>query len=291
MFSPDRTGSVAHDGIRVHYYDVGPLDAPLTVVYSHGFNIASPEFALQVAGIRPLHVRQLLIDARGHGQTGHTPAELLTVDAAADDIAAVLTELGVTGPVVTVGHSLGSPISLSLMRRYDFQWAGSVQISGAVDPFTARGLPQVLAGPAGRFLERFVDGLPRAAEGVRRFVTSLLTPVLARWFYFRPMEWRVIKFHADLIQETPLATYAGYFDDLLRHSERGAAGVLAGLPGYILVGERDNVAPVTQSAELAKIWPDAYYQILPESGHMPTLDAPDAVTCAITRVVRQVLAG
>ena len=134
-------------------------------------------------------------------------------------------------------------------------------------------------------LERFVAAPPRTAEGVRRTVTSAIAPVLARWFYFRPMDYKVIQFHAALIRETPLATYAGFVGDLQDHSKRAAAGVLAGLPGFILVGERDNVAPLSRSAGLASIWPGAFCQVLPESGHMPPLDAPAAVTTAIARTL------
>lgn len=281
----DREGTVRSGGIPVHYYDVGPVDAPLALVYVHGFNIAAEEFYMQVEALRPLGVRQILVDLRGHGQTGRVDPRLLTIDAAADDIALVMRTLLIDVPVIPIGHSLGSPVSLSLMRRHDFDWAGSVQISGAVDPFMARGLPRLLGGAVGTFLERFVAALPRAAEGVRRGVTEVIAPVLARWFYFRPMDYKVIQFHAALIQETPLATYAGFFGELQNHSERGAAGVLEGLPGFILVGERDNVTPLSQSAGLAEIWPDAYYQVIPESGHMPPLDAPATVTAAIARLI------
>lgn len=278
-----RTGTLDRDGITIHYYDVGPRDAGLTVVYAHGFNIAAAEYKLQVEAIAG--VRQILVDVRGHGKTGYTDPSLLTIDAAADDIAAVLRHLGIDDPLITVGHSLGGPISLSLMRRHQFNWVGSVQISSTVDPFTARGLPRLLGGGFGRSLGWFVDRLPHAAEGIRRLVTDMIAPILARWFYFRPVPWSLITFHARMIKATPLATYRGFFDDLQTHSERGAAAVLATIPGYILVGDRDNVAPVSQSAELAAIWPGAYFQILPESGHMPPLDDPDAVTAAIERVI------
>lgn len=285
----DRHGTVDSGGIRVHWYERGPADAALSIVYVHGFNIAAEEYYMQVEDISAYPVRQVLMDFRGHGQTGRVDPDLCTIDGAADDVAAVMRHLLIDGPVIVVGHSLGGPVSLSLMRRYRFNWAGSVQISSAIDPFTARGLPHVLAGAFGTVLEGVVRATPRAAEGIRRAVTAAIAPVLARWFYFRPMNYDLIQFHAALIQETPLATYAGFFDDLREHSERDAAEVLVGIPGYILVGDRDNVAPMSQSAELAKIWPKAYYQVLPESGHMPTLDAPAAVSTAIARLVKQEL--
>ncbi|MCP1386803.1 alpha/beta hydrolase [Corynebacterium sp. TA-R-1] len=285
---PDRTGTVDSGGVRVWWYEVGSDDLAVpTVVYLHGFNIAAPEFVYQVDALREHDVRQLLIDIRGHGNTGHCPPELLTIDNAADDVAAVLRARRVTGPVVVVGHSLGGPVSLSLMRRYagEFNWAGSVQISSAVEPFAMQGMPQVLAGPIGRVLEWIVARTPHFAEGLRRVVTRTLAPILALGFYFRPMPYEVIRFHADMIQQTPLATYAGFFDDLLQHSELGAGEALAGLPGYILVGDRDHVTPIGQSALLAELWPEAYVQVLPDSGHMPPLDAPGAVAATIERVL------
>lgn len=291
---PDRTG-IVYSGetgdVRVQWYEVGPEDpAAVTVVYAHGFNISAEEFCFQVDALRGRGVRQVLIDLRGHGQSGECEPAKLNVDDAADDIAAVLHARDVRGPIVVVGHSLGAPVSLSLMRRYaaDFNWAGTVQISSAVEPFAMQGMPQLLAGPVGRVLAWAVSHTPRFAEGMRRAVTATLAPVLAFGFYFRPMDYAIIQFHARMIQQTPLATYAGFFDDLLVHSESGAGAVLAGLPGYILVGDRDHVTPVSQSAQLARLWPRASVQILPDSGHMPPLDAPGAVTAAIERVVSNI---
>lgn len=292
---PDREGVLTvEDGgerINVHWYELGPEDPDaVTVVYVHGFNIAAEEFFLQTEDVAGHGVRQLLLDLRGHGQTGKVDPELLTIDAGADDVAAVMRERNVRGPAIVVGHSLGGPISLSMMRRYhhEFNLAGSVQISSAVEPFTVQGLPQILAGPIGRFIEGVVAVTPHFAEGVRQVVTDMLTPILALGFYFRPMSYQLVQVHAAMIRETPLETYAGYFEDLLHHSELDAGEVLSTIPGYILVGDHDAVTPVSQSAKLHEIWPHAYMQVLPESGHMPPLDAPGAVSTAINRLIQRI---
>ena len=287
----DREGVTLHDGIGIHWFDDGPLDAPLTILYVHGFNISSQSFYMQVRQLRPLGVRQVLIDVRGHGRTGEVAPDLLTVDSAADDIMAVLREQNVAGPLIIVGHSLGGPVSLSLMRRYalELDLAGSVQISSAVDPFTDRGVPRILGGPVGAALYRAVQATPVLSEALRRAITKTLAPILALGFYAPGMSWEVIRFHAAMIQDTPLATYSGFFDDLREHTERGAAEVLATIPGYILVGDIDTVTPLSQSEELHAIWPQAKIQVLPRSGHMPVLDAPGAVSAAIVRLARHVL--
>lgn len=288
-----RTGTVDVAGSEVHFYETGPEDPDATtVVYVHGFNISAETFYMQVRDVdkRAPGVRQILLDLPGHGQNPTPDPAALTIDAAADACAAVLRARGARGPVIVVGHSLGGPVSLSMMRRYasEFAWAGSVQISSAVEPFTMQGLPQILAGPIGRALETVTRATPRFAEGVREVVTDTIAPVLALGFYFRPMPYDIVDFHAAMIRETPLETYAGYFQDLLDHSELDAGTVLAELPGYILVGDRDNVTPVSQSEVLRSIWPGAYMQVLPDSGHMPPLDAPGAVTTAIVRLIEGV---
>ncbi|WP_288725185.1 alpha/beta fold hydrolase [uncultured Corynebacterium sp.] len=285
----DRTGTVENGDVNVRYYDRGPEDAELTVLYVHGFNISSESFYMQVAELDALPVRQVLLDYRGHGRTTFVHPEQCTIDDAADDVYAVVERLGLRGPLIIVGHSLGGPVSLSLMRRYNLNVAGSVQISSTVEPFAVQGLPQILAGPMGDVLEGVLDHTPGFAEGIRKAVTSMIAPFLALGFYFRPMDFDLVRFHADMIQKTPLATYAGFFDDLLEHSELDAAAVLADIPGYILVGERDTVAPVSQSERLHDIWPRAHVQVLPESGHMPPLDAPGAVSTAIIRLVDRLL--
>jgi len=56
------------------------------------------------------------IDHRGHGR-GLRSDEPFTLEAAADDAAALVRRLGI-GPVVTVGYSMGGPISLLLADRH-----------------------------------------------------------------------------------------------------------------------------------------------------------------------------
>lgn len=287
----DRTGIVDHDGVTVRYYERGPVDAELVVLYVHGFNISSESYYMQVEELSILPVRQVLVDLRGHGRTDTVEPELCTIDDAADDVYSVLEHLRIDAPLIVVGHSLGGPVSLSLMRRHrDLDLVGSVQICSAVEPFAVQGMPQVLAGPVGSVIELALNRTPQLADTVRRAATSALAPLLALGFYFRPVDYDIIRFHAGMIKQTPLESFAGYFDDLLEHSELEAVDVLATIPGYILVGDRDLVAPVSQSERLAEIWPGAYMQVLPESGHMPPFDAPGAVSTAIVRLARDFFA-
>ena len=64
------------------------------------------------------------IDHRGHGR-GLRSEEPFSLEAAADDAAALLTELGL-GPALVVGYSMGGPIAMLLWHRHPQLVAGLV---------------------------------------------------------------------------------------------------------------------------------------------------------------------
>jgi pimeloyl-ACP methyl ester carboxylesterase len=96
-------------------HDNPHADGP-TVLLLHGWT-ASADLqwftAYRALGERYSYVA---IDHRGHGR-GLRSDEAFTLEDAADDAAALVRELGV-GPVVTVGYSMGGPISLLLTQRH-----------------------------------------------------------------------------------------------------------------------------------------------------------------------------
>ena len=119
-------------GQRIHYEDSG--GAGLALVLSHGFLQDSSMFDAQVRQLRPRH-RVITWDQRGHGATVST-SESITYWDSADDLAALLDQLGVKRAVVG-GMSQGGFISLRFALRYPDRAAGLVLIdtqSGQEDP-------------------------------------------------------------------------------------------------------------------------------------------------------------
>ena len=119
-------------GQRIHYEDSG--GAGLALVLSHGFLQDSSMFDAQVRRLRPHH-RVITWDQRGHGGTVST-SEAITYWDSADDLAALLDQLGVKRAVVG-GMSQGGFISLRFALRYPDRAAGLVLIdtqSGQEDP-------------------------------------------------------------------------------------------------------------------------------------------------------------
>ncbi|WIM67045.1 alpha/beta hydrolase [Corynebacterium breve] len=281
-------GIVLNDEVPVHYYVVGPHDAPVTVVYVHGFTLAAEAFYQQVDHLRGENIRQVLLDLRGHGQTGAVRPEGCSIDDAADDVWTVMQECSVTGPVIVVGHSLGGLVGLSLIRRYagQFELAGAVMINSSVEELSDQGVPQILATPLARAVYDAVEASPEEADEFRDDVTKLLAPSLAIAVFHRETRRDLIEFHAAMIHETPLETFVGYFDDLQIHNELNTGPYLEQVPGYIIAGVHDDVTPLSQAERLQEIWPSAYLQVIPGAGHMLPLETPATVSTAILRLVR-----
>ena len=294
----DRTGAVDNDGISVHWYEYGevtPGDSAVTVVFVHGFTLAAESYYRQVNHLRQRwpEARLLLIDLRGHGQTGTVRPEQCTVDGAADDVMAVLRARDIHGPVILVGHSLGGLVALNLIRRCPpelyAQIAGLVLVATSIEALSAQGVPQLLASPVADKIYQAVEASPEEANKFREEATRFLAPGLAVAVFHRPTDYDVIEFHAAMIHETPLETFVGYFDDLQSHDELAAGEKLHSIPGYVIAGEKDDVTPLSQAERLCEVWPEAWMQISRGSGHMIPLESPGILNAAIDRLVGMAL--
>ena len=55
-----------------------------------------------------------------------------------------------------------------------------------------------------------------------------------------------------------------------------------GCPTLVLVGESDAITPPDRAREMAEAIPDARLKVIPDCGHLSTLEQPEAVTSALT---------
>lgn len=101
-----------------------------TILLLHGWTLCADLnwFALYFALAR--HGRILAMDVRGHGR-GLRSEQRFTLEAAADDAAALLDHLG-AGPAIVVGYSMGGSIGLLMWRRHPESVAGLVLQSTAL---------------------------------------------------------------------------------------------------------------------------------------------------------------
>jgi pimeloyl-ACP methyl ester carboxylesterase len=178
----------------------------------------------------------IAIDHRGHGR-GIRSEEPFSLEACADDAAAVVTALAPGRRVVAVGYSMGGPITMHLWRRHRALVGGIVLEATALEWQTSR---------EDRLRWRmlaFADRILRS-RSLHRWVQRWLreevqaNPALEAW-----VPWMM----AELRRTDPIAVIeAGY---ALRHYDARPFAPLVDVPAAVVVTTEDNVVrPVKQRA-------------------------------------------
>ncbi len=140
----------------IAYRDTG--DGP-AIVLIHGFCGSSEYWKHVIPAFSSSH-RVIALDLRGHGQSpvGHEPS---TMEALADDVAALLTYLHIDEAIV-FGHSLGGYITLALVERHPelvkrFSLIHSTSLPDSDEAKNKR--IQGIASIQDKGIQAFVDGL------------------------------------------------------------------------------------------------------------------------------------
>jgi pimeloyl-ACP methyl ester carboxylesterase len=210
-------------------------------------------------------------DHRGHGR-GMRAVTPFTLEDVADDAAALVRHLGL-GPVVTVGYSMGGPISLQLARRHPELVAGMVLQATALDwraTWRDRATWWVLPalGPALRSWT-----YPRVARRVLARMVGVGNEHLADWI------------GGELRRNDPVAmVQAGRA--LSRYDARPFAGTLRRPAAALITTEDRVVRPVKQWALAQTL--GAHTETL-AADHLCTITEPAAYAAATRRLVDRVV--
>lgn len=285
---------VHHTDAEISVADIGPLDADTTIVFIHGFTLTAQSWALQVRHLRQdPTLRLVLPDLRGHGRS--SSGSELGVDAAARDIVTLVAQRVPSGRIVLVGHSLGVMVALAALRIMDAgtreRVAGVVLVNGAIDAFASAGVGRILRSLSVRTLRWAGQRTPEWAEGAKSALEWMVKPTIAGFVYHGALErgeskrFDIVGFHAQQIDQTSMRCILGFLDDLTYHDELDAAPFLAGIPGAVMVGDRDNVTPADQTRRIAELWPDARLREVHDAGHMLVVEQPEAVNEEIKRLL------
>ncbi len=253
-----------------HLLDNRCLDPQLTLLCVHGNPSWSYLFrhlmARAPAGVRVIAVDQLEM---GFSERSGSLRRLAT---RVDDLCDLTDEMGIHGPVVTVAHDWGGPISLGWAERHVAQLAGVVLMNTAVHQPAGSSAPALIRLARSRPLlhnvavrtPTFITGAlemsrPRLAAGVRR---GFLAP-------YRSAERRAAI--AEFVQDIPLepshpsaATLDAIADGL---------GVLSGVPALLLWGAADKVFSDLYLHDLERRLPQASVHRYPKAAHFVSEDA------------------
>ena len=210
-------------------------------------------------------------DARGYGQS-HGP-HVTSMSDFAEDLVRVLDGLNLDR-VIAVGHSMGGRILMEVCALRPDRLA-AVVLSGAQASFLAH----LDAAQRGDYLTRreslFVDGevVPEAA---RRVAQQVLPPDASDATIDR------------LVADFGRLNRDGYLAALHASAGWDRSDVLNGLtmPIAVMGGALDTVCPPAECNRIAGLLGQGPATILDGIGHMPQIEAPEAVTTYLLDFIR-----
>lgn len=283
------------DGVDLVVREVGPVDAPVTVVFAHGFcnNMGAFHFQRrELSRVWGDQVRMVFYDQRGHGRSSSAAPRTYTVAQLGCDLETVLAVMAPRGSVILVGHSMGGMTVLSharqFPRRYGTGIVGSALISSAAEGLSRSPLGEILQNPAleaARFATRYAPNLLQRGRGA---VRSVLAPVLqAASFGDAAVSPTVARYCDQMIHDTPITTMVGFLHALGVHNETGGLPVLAKVPTLVVCGSADNLTTLEHSEEMAAALPRSELVIVGGAGHLVQLEQPEPVNAALLRLVER----
>lgn len=205
--------------------------------------------------------------------------------AAADWLADLLDGLG-AGRVDLIGNSMGGFFSIAFALAHPHRVRRLILIGAPAGldkrlPLFLRLWGNPVIGP---LLIRAGLTAPRDAETLR---TRVFAPLLVARAEDVPLDILELAVAAQSLPGVEHSSYTmlravtrlrGWRRDLLMRDELARLGV----PTLFVWGEADRYAPPASGKEIAARMPEATVATLPDTGHLPHLERPDAVAAAIT---------
>jgi pimeloyl-ACP methyl ester carboxylesterase len=306
----DRTASVAtDDGVLLSVEEIGPRDAPLTVVFVHGYTLSMASWAFQrrtlaaelatANGHRP-DARLVFYDQRGHGSSGRGHAKRSTIEQLATDLQAVLDARAPRGPVVLVGHSMGGMTIMGLAALRPELFGSRVVAVALLSTSSGNladlnfGLPDLLTRVRAAFLPVAAWTMrrrPELAERTRRVAADLVSVITrALSFASADVDPALTRYVDAMIAGTPVDVIAEFYPALAGLDATGSLEPLRRVPTLVLTGDKDKMIPKEHSEQIVERLPDSEFVVVPQAGHMVLLEKPDEVSAALSRLLRRVAA-
>ena len=295
---------LASDGVPLHVEISGPDDAPVTVVFSHGYTLSQDVWHYQRQALAG--TRLVFWDQRGHGRSGRGDPEHSTIEQTGADLGAVLAAtMPAGGRVVLVGHSMGGMTIMALAARQPGLFgaappgglavAGTVLIGTAasgIDP--SRWMPGPLRLVARQATPVVLRGVSRGRPGAviewGRHAAGDVAFLSTRYMAFGDagVSPAVVDFLERIIRATPVDVVAEFYLALMAHDQEAALATLGAVPATVIAGDRDRLIPVRRAGDLAARIPGAELILVPGAGHLVILERPEVVNEAITSLLASV---
>lgn len=254
-------------------FDVIDEGKGTTLVLVHGFPFDAGSWS---ANVKALSARMRVIapSMRGFGASPADGIDSTSIEAMADDVAAIVVALDLPGPIVIGGLSMGGYVTMAFARKYAEVIRGMILADTKAEPDDDEARATRDSGAAkvdGGDLAGFMDGL----------LASVLSPdtLAERPAVVDQVRTMMMKAKPSSVAKTLRA---------LRDRPDATPGLASvSVPVLVVVGADDTVAPPAAAKALVAAMPETRTQlvVIPKAGHLTNLEQPEAFCKAVTSFV------
>ncbi|MFT3886210.1 MAG: alpha/beta fold hydrolase [Flavobacteriales bacterium] len=244
-----------------------------TLLLLHGFPHDHTLWAPQIDAFQgTVHV--LTPDLRGFGRDERPVPGVMTMDAYADEVIALLDEQGI-GQAVIAGLSMGGYVALSMVERYPHRVKALVLCNTRATADDEQGR----AGREATAQRALEQGMGAIARGM---VQQLLSPATRQ-------ERPELAAHLErmMARQRPDAVAAAARGMALR-PDRLALLPRIKAPTLVITGAMDTLMPLPSSTAMADRIPGSRLVIIPGAAHLSNLEDPDAFNAELARFLADV---
>lgn len=259
------------NGTRLFYTDTGTDsgEGEVPIVFAHGLLFSTEMFAAQIAHLKGKY-RCIAYDHRGQGQSD-APEAGYDIDTLAADAAGLIRALGVE-KCHFVGLSMGGFVVLRMALDYP-DLVGSISV-----------------------LNSSADAEPGDNEGRYKLLNFIL-----RWFGPKPVVGQImpIMFSQTFLNDPARKHLRDHWRRALsqiknrKAMSKAVAGVIdrasvaerlgeIKMPVLIVAGDEDTATPPEKSEQMHAAIAGSQFVLVPQAGHVSTIDAPDAISRALS---------
>lgn len=239
--------------------------APYPLVLGHSFMCSTQMWAPIVPYLATTH-RVINVDLRGHGRSG--PAGPCTIEDLAGDVLAILDHLEIERAVL-FGLSIGGMAAMRVAARHPDRVAGLVLINTDAAPEIRRKVLEY------ELLGTIVQLVPP------KFLLPRITPKMFGASVIRDRPEVVAPWH-ELWANMDVASTVNILHALLGRGDARPLLASVRCPSIVIHGREDRAIPLDRCMEVARLLPRSSFQIVERAGHLATLEAPEAITSAIS---------
>jgi pimeloyl-ACP methyl ester carboxylesterase len=244
-----------------------------TLLCIHGFPLDHTLWDPQVAGLRDV-ADVLAPDLRGFGSDRRILPEVMTMEAFATDLKALLDERGVDRAVLC-GLSMGGYIAMAFLELWPERVAGLILCNTRANADTPEGRAARKATAQNAF-EKGVDVIARA-----------MAPTLLSEHSKREHPGLMASMEAMIARQRPEAVAAaalGMSERPDRHHVLRSCTV----PVLVITGSHDALMPLPTSQAMADALPNGRLVILEQTGHLSNLEATEAFNGTVREFVEMI---